>query len=61
MYLPHLQNKRKRIPKWRATIENLEKLTTKGTQSEDNRKQKHNSICVGHHYVQKNTNNVNKT
>ena len=24
-------------------------------------KQKHYTICVGHHYVQTNTNNVNKT
>ena len=24
-------------------------------------KQKHNTICVGHHYTQTNTNNVNKT
>jgi hypothetical protein len=24
-------------------------------------KQKHNKICVGHHYAQTNTNNVNKT
>ena len=24
-------------------------------------KQKHNTICVGHHYLQANTNNVNKT
>ena len=24
-------------------------------------KQKHNTICVGHHYAQANTNNVNKT
>jgi hypothetical protein len=23
-------------------------------------KQKHNTICVGHHYAQKNTNNFNK-
>jgi ribosome assembly protein YihI (activator of Der GTPase) len=23
--------------------------------------QKHNTICVGHHYTQTNTNNVNKT
>jgi len=23
-------------------------------------KQKHNTICVGHHYAQTNTNNVNK-
>ena len=26
-----------------------------------NTKQKHNTICVGHHYVETNTNNVNKT
>ena len=37
MQLPHFQNKRKRIPKWRANIENLEKLTTQGTQNEDNK------------------------
>jgi hypothetical protein len=24
-------------------------------------KQEHNTICVGHHYVQTNKNNVNKT
>jgi hypothetical protein len=24
-------------------------------------KQKHNTICVGHHYMQTNRNNVNKT
>ena len=24
-------------------------------------KQKHNAICVGHHYTQTDTNNVNKT
>jgi hypothetical protein len=24
-------------------------------------KQKHNTICVGHYYMQTNTNNVNKT
>jgi hypothetical protein len=24
-------------------------------------KQKHNTLCFGHHYVQTNTNNVNKT
>ena len=24
-------------------------------------KQKHNTVCVGHHYMQTNTNNVNKT
>ena len=26
-----------------------------------NTKQKHNTICVGHHYMQASTNNVNKT
>ena len=33
------------------------KLTTKGTST----KQKHNTICIGHHYMQSYTNNVNKT
>ena len=33
-----------------------EKLETKGTQDED----KQNTICVGHHYTQTNTNNVKK-
>ena len=28
-----------------------------GTQYEE----KHNTICIGHHYMQTNTNNVNKT
>jgi len=36
---------------------NPEKLSTWGTQYEE----KHNTICVGHHYAQANTNNVNKT
>ena len=35
---------------------NPEKLATQGTQDEE-----HNTICVGHHYTQTNTNNVNKT
>ena len=34
--------------------DNPEKM---GTQDEE----KHNTICVGHHYTQANTNNVNKT
>ena len=41
-------------------MDNPEKLATLGTQDED----KHNAICVGHHYAQpntNNTNNVNKT
>ena len=44
-------------------MNNLEKLTTLGTQYTKRRqtKQKHNTICVGHHYTQTNTNNINKT
>ena len=34
-----------------------EKLATRRKQI----KQKHNTICVEHHYSQANTNNVNKT
>jgi hypothetical protein len=36
----------------------LEKLATYGTQEEE--KQKQNTICVGRHYTQTNTNDVNK-
>ena len=39
---------------------NSEKLATYGTQ-ERKTKQKHNTICIGHHYAQANSNNVNKT
>ena len=38
--------------------DNPERLATQGTQ--DKEKQK-NTICVGHHYAQKHTNNINKT
>jgi hypothetical protein len=40
-----------------------EKRATLSTQDVRRRqtKQKHNTICVGHHYAQINTNNVNKT
>ena len=41
-------------------MDNPEKLATNGTQDED-KQVKHNTICVGHHYTQTNTNNVNKT
>jgi hypothetical protein len=34
-------------------MDNPEKLTTQVTQ-------KHNTICVGHHYMQTNTNNIKK-
>jgi len=38
-------------------MDNPEKLATQGTQW----KEKHTTICVGYHYMQTNTNNVNKT
>jgi hypothetical protein len=41
-------------------MENPEKLAALGTQ-DDKTNQKHNTRCVGHHYAQTNTNNVNKT
>ena len=37
-----------------------EQLATQCTQDEENQP-KHNTICVGHHYAQTNTNNINKT
>jgi len=42
-------------------MENPEKLATLGTQDEDKQQQQHIRICVGHHYMQTNTNNINKT
>ena len=53
---PHI-NKRYRIPKDQSKMDNPEKLKTQGTQD----KQKLNTTCVGHHYTQTNTNNINKT
>ena len=49
-------------------MDNPEKLQTKRTQDEDKQnvhktnqtKQQDNTICVGQHYTQTNTNNVNK-
>jgi hypothetical protein len=38
-------------------MDNPEKLATRRRKT----KQKHNTICVGLHYAQTNTNNVNKT
>ena len=38
-------------------MDSAQKLAAQGTQDED----KHNTICVGHHYEQINTNNVNNT
>jgi hypothetical protein len=42
-------------------MDNPEKPETWGKQDEAKTKQKHNALCVGHHYTQTNTNNVNKT
>ena len=50
-------NKHQRIPKWQSKWDNPEKLTTQATQYDEN----HNTICVEHHNLQTNTNNVNKT
>jgi len=40
--------------------EKLASLVTKDTRRGQT-KQKTNTICVGHHYTQTNTNNINKT
>ena len=40
----------------RIKMDNPEKLAVWGTQEEE----KHNISCVGHHYAQTNTSNVNK-
>jgi len=45
----------------RSKIDNPEKVATLGTQDEDEQTKKHNKICVGHHYMQANTNKINKT
>ena len=42
-------------------MDNPEKLAKQGTQHEEKQTKKHNTTCVGHHYVQANTNNVIKT
>ena len=45
--------------KGQLKIDNPDKRATLGTQDTRRRqtKQKHNAICVGHHYTQANTNN----
>ena len=40
---------KRRIPKGQSIMDNPEELATQGTQDEG----KHNTICVGHHYMQK--------
>ena len=54
-------NEGQKIPKGQSKIDNRKKLATQVAQDEEKTKQKHNTICVGHHYMQTNTNNVNKT
>ena len=41
-------------------MDNPEKLATPGTQDEDKKQTKHNTMCAERHYAQTNTNNVNK-
>ena len=53
-------NKRQRIPKGQSKKDNPKKLATSGTQYEE-KQNKNTTPCVGHHYTQTNTNNVNKT
>ena len=42
-------------------MDNPEKLAISDTLDEDKTNNKYNTIRVGHHYAQTNTNNVNKT
>jgi hypothetical protein len=49
------------MSKGQLKINNLDKMTTYGTQKGRKTKQKHNTTCAGHHYTQANTNDVNKT
>ena len=39
----------------------INKLATQGTQDEEKQNKNENTICIGHHYAQANTNDVNKT
>ena len=60
MELMTIKNKRQRISKRQSRINNPEKMATKDTGRRQT-KQKYNTICVGYHNTQANTNNVNKT
>ena len=42
-------------------IKNGQSKKTGNNGTQDEEKQKHNTICDGHHYAQTNTNNGNKT
>jgi hypothetical protein len=41
-------------------MSNLEKLATYKVHKREKQKEKHNTTCVGHHYTQTNTNNVDE-
>jgi len=60
-YLFHciIKNKRQRITKGQSKMNR--ETGNIGYTIRRRTKQKHNTICVGHHYTQINTNNVNKT
>jgi len=49
------------MPKEQSTIDNPEKTGNIGYTRRRQTKPKHNTICVRHHHMQTNTNNVNKT
>ena len=49
-------NKRQTIPKGQSKQDNPEKLVTQGTQNEG--KQNKNTISIGHHYAQINTQKI---
>jgi hypothetical protein len=53
----NITNKRYIRPKRPSNMVNPEKLATRRRQTN----QKQNTKCVGHHYSQTNTNNINKT
>jgi hypothetical protein len=46
-----------------SNMDNPEKLATwtHTTQDKDKQNKKHNTICVGQHYIQTHINNINKT
>ena len=50
-----------RKPKGHSSIYNPEKLATLNSQDDDKQNKTHNTICVGKHHLQTNTNNVYKT
>ena len=43
------------------TIQRMQQLLVHNIQDDDKQNKNHNTIRVGHHYTQTNTNNVNKT